>query len=68
MVGQIQLQIADAEHIRFLLLGPHGQGAPLQCPQPGQQFLNGERFDQVVIDAGIEGFHLVLDLVVAGEH
>jgi hypothetical protein len=36
-----------AAHVR-------GVGAPRQRPHPGQQFLEGERLDQVVVGAKIE--------------
>ena len=37
-------------------------------PQPGHQFVDGERFDQVIVDAGIKGFHPIRDFIVARDH
>ena len=43
-------------------------GAAQQRAQPGQQLLEGERLDQVVVGAGVEAGHAVGDRVAGGEH
>ena len=68
MVGLVELQIANAKQVRFAVLRLQRLRTPLQCPQARQEFFNRKGFDEVVVNAGIERFHLVFDFVVAGEH
>ena len=67
VIGLVELQIADAQDVGFVGLRLKRLGAPLQRPQPPAVLLL-KRFNEVVINARIEGFHLVFDFVVAGEH
>ena len=52
-----------AEHLEAL-----GAAAPLQRPDPGEQLVEVERLREVVVGAGVEAAHHVLDGVARGEH
>jgi hypothetical protein len=43
-------------------------GATEQGADAGQQFAGAERFDQVIVGAGVEPGHAILDLALGGEH
>ena len=54
--GQVEGEVADAEPPTLPL-----EAAAQQSPQAGQQLGQGERFDQIVVGAGIEPGHAVVD-------
>src|ERR1700738_3429107 len=55
---QVELEIADTQQ-RFL---DDGDAAPGQGLDPRQQFREGERLDQVIVAAGAQAAHAIVDL------
>jgi hypothetical protein len=61
--GRIDHEITDCE-----LSGPICGPPANQCPQPRQQLTKRERLDEVVIRAGIESAHPIVELMTSGQH
>ena len=59
----VELEVREPEH----LAGWRGP-PPEQRVHARQQLLEVERLDEVVVGAGLEALHAVLDLVTGGEH
>ncbi len=62
-VAQSMAQVGEREPV---VLRP-GVGSPQQRPEPGEQLLERERLDQVVVGAGIEPVDPVVGGVACGE-
>ena len=60
--GRVQRQVGEAQ-----ALG-RGLDAAQQRAQPGEQLAQRERLDEVVVGAGIEARHAIVDRVARGEH
>src|SRR3954466_15830411 len=61
--GGVELQVADLEHRRALDRAATGEGA-----QARQQLGERERLGEIVVRAGVETRHAVLDRVARGQH
>src|SRR3954447_229565 len=59
---QVDGEIADPQD---RLLG-NGVAAPAECLQPRQQFGEGERLDEIIVAAGAQAAHAVVDLAKCG--
>ena len=65
LLDEIDASIAKAEssgRIRFAL------HAAEQCADASEQFVGAERFDEIIVGAGIEAGDTVFDLAFGGEH
>ncbi len=62
---RVQHEVAEAQNLRGVAVVA---GATEQRPQPGLQLTQGERFDEVVIGAGLEAVDAVVDRVAGGQH
>ena len=62
--GAVDLQLSESQDRVVVLLG----GPAEQRPHPGHQLLFCEGLREVVVRAGVEGGHLVLDGIAAGQH
>lgn len=65
--GRVDRDIGAAEQIGIGHPAPVG-GAPQLGADAGQQFFDGEGFEDVIVGPRIERFDTVADVVVAGEH
>jgi len=61
--GRVALQVADHQPGR-----EHVRRPALQRPQPGEQLVEDERLDQVVVGAGVQAGHPVLRRALAADH
>ena len=62
---EINVRVAQPEGIQR---APPFAGAAQERPDPRQQFVGAERFDQIIIRAGVESFDAVVNLPLGGEH
>ena len=60
---RVELDVREPEHLAFLRPEP-----PKQRAQPGQQLVERERLDDVVVGARVEAGDPVGDLVARGQH
>ena len=66
--GGVDGEVADADRLRFVLVGRGPAGPAQQRPQPGDQLLHAERLGHVVVGAHAEADEQIRLRVPRGEH
>jgi hypothetical protein len=65
LLNEINASVAKLERPRN---APLAMGTPKKSADAGEQFLGAERFDEVIIRAGVETGDTILDLAFGSEH
>jgi len=65
LLNEVNANVAKRECRRRVSLALH---SAQQCPDASQQFFSAERFDEIIVGAGVESGDTIFDLALGGEH